>query len=105
MLTLQESCVTYFSDQLTTHSALELWHMAHDLQCGSLAVKVKTFILANFTEIFCDAQQDFVCLEVEKLEELLCDDNLRVPDEDFVAQVTILVFIQRKFPIGFSLFV
>lgn len=87
MITLQDSCEQFYAENLNTDNALAVWDLAQCLHCEALADKAKRFILANFLDIY--TEPDFLHMDVERLNELLGDDDLRVPEEDYVSDAAI----------------
>lgn len=84
MTTLQDSCESYYAENLNLDNALAVWNLAQCLHCEALAEKAKRFILANFMDIY--TEPDFLHIDIEHLNELLIDDDLRIPDEDHVSE-------------------
>ncbi|CAG5115811.1 unnamed protein product [Candidula unifasciata] len=87
MITLQDSCEQFYAENLNTDNALAVWDLAQCLHCEALADKAKRFILGNFLDIY--TEPDFLHIDVERLNELLGDDDLRVPEEDYVSDAAI----------------
>lgn len=87
MVTLQDSCETYYAENLNTDNALAVWSLAQHLHREGLAQTAKRFILSNFLEIC--TEPDFLLLDIAHLIELISDDDLRVPDEDHAVKATI----------------
>ncbi|KAK6989510.1 kelch-like protein 24 [Biomphalaria glabrata] len=87
MTTLQDNCESYYAENLNVDNALAVWDLAQCLHCEALADKAKRFILANFLDIY--TEPDFLHIDAEHLNELLGDDDLRVPDEDYVCEAAV----------------
>lgn len=87
MITLQDSCEQYYAENLNADNVLAVWDLAQCLHCEALAEKAKRFILGNFLETY--TEPDFLHMDAERLNELLGDDDLRVPDEDCVSDAAV----------------
>ena len=87
MVTLQDSCEAYYAENFNTDNALAVWSLAQHLHREGLAQTAKRFILSNFLEIC--TEPDFLLLDITHVVELISDDDLRVPDEDYVVKAAI----------------
>ncbi|XP_041358311.1 kelch-like protein 21 [Gigantopelta aegis] len=94
MKCLQNYCEDFYTDQLSVDNAVGIWKLAKCLHCECMFKKSYRFILRHFSEIF--KAGEIMLLEIDELLLFLSDNDLRLPDEDAVAEIA-LQWIEHDF--------
>ncbi|KAK7100959.1 kelch-like protein 23 [Littorina saxatilis] len=79
---LQARCEDYYAAHLFPENALGIWKLASCLGCKHLEQLARIFLLRHFGAICQEAE--FLSLEVDALQDLLGDSDLKVSSEDVV---------------------
>ncbi|ESO84084.1 hypothetical protein LOTGIDRAFT_93877, partial [Lottia gigantea] len=90
IVSLQELCEKYFSDNLTLNSCLEIWRLSCTMHCINLKDNAWTFFMDNFVEV--SHTDEFLEMSKDELLLAINDDNMNVENEELVCDAVLRWF-------------
>lgn len=93
ILPVQKACAKFLETQVDNSNCIGIFNFAHIHNCDSLRLKAREHIEKNFTEV-CRGEE-FLCLSLDKVEDLISSDELNVEREEIVFEA-VMTWISEK---------